>query len=93
MKKNVTKICLGASLLIILDTIGFWHMLLMFLFAGIIPGTSIVISPNQMMILMILLAGIVIIKALGLSIAKINNLIVRSQLLYKSNKLRRLSRI
>ena len=59
MKKNVTIICLVASLVLILDTIGAWHMFMMFLFVGVIPGTNIALSPTQMIIIIEMLAGAV----------------------------------
>ena len=49
MKKTIIAICLIGSLLILLDTIDFEHSLVLLLFAGVIPGTDIVISPINMM--------------------------------------------
>ena len=49
MKKVAVVICLVGSLLILLDTINFGHDLLLLLFAGVIPGTNIVVSPIDMM--------------------------------------------
>lgn len=60
MKKNITISCTVASLLIILDSIGAWHMLMMFLFVGIIPGTDSALTPLQMLVLMSTSAGVVI---------------------------------
>lgn len=60
MKKNITIFCTVASLLIILDSIGAGHMLMMFLFVGIIPGTDSALTPLQMLVLMSTSAGVVI---------------------------------
>lgn len=49
MKKSIVFICLIGSLMIFLDTINFGHVLMLLLFAGVIPGTSTVISPIDMM--------------------------------------------
>ncbi len=49
MKKTIIAICLIGSLLILLDTIDFEHSLVLLLFAGVVPGTNIVISPINMM--------------------------------------------
>jgi len=44
----------------ILDSLNAGHLLMMFLLAGIIPGTTIVLSPNDMMSLFALLIGFVL---------------------------------
>jgi|GEM_PF-2770520 len=47
MKKLITIFCLVASLLIILDSMKFADALVIFLFAGIIPGTNFQLTPEQ----------------------------------------------
>ncbi len=47
MKKTITILLIVASLLIILDSIHFGDALIMFLFAGIIPGTNLQLNPEQ----------------------------------------------
>ncbi len=57
MKKVVTIISLILSALLILDTMNAGHALMMFLFAGVIPGTNSSISADTMLALFALLAG------------------------------------
>lgn len=49
MKNLLTKLFLTGSALIILDSINPVHLLTLFLFAGIIPGTHIAVSAIDMM--------------------------------------------
>ena len=49
MKKTISNICLILAGLIILDSAGASHWLMLFLLAGVIPGTNILISPVEMM--------------------------------------------
>lgn len=49
MKKNLTIILTIFSALIILDSLNFSDALMMFLLAGVIPGTNIAISGAQML--------------------------------------------
>jgi hypothetical protein len=60
MKKNITKFCLIASLLIILDSFRIWPALMEFLFIGIIPGTDIKLSPGIMLMLVSVATGTLI---------------------------------
>jgi hypothetical protein len=60
VRKVIIIACLAASLLIFLDTIDIVHGLVMFLLAGIIPGTNIVLSATQMLVVMIVLTGLAI---------------------------------
>lgn len=60
MKQNITKICLVASLLIILDAFQTWRIIAEFLFIGLIPGTDIKIAPGLMLMIMSVAIGIVI---------------------------------
>jgi hypothetical protein len=90
IKKNISIACTIASLILILDSIGIWNMFMMFLFAGIIPGTNIALTPTQMLVLIIILTSIVITKTGVLPLLRKFNLINTKQ-----NKLtiRRLSRV
>lgn len=47
MKKKITIFCLVASLLIVLDSMNFADALIMFIFAGVIPGTNFQLTPEQ----------------------------------------------
>lgn len=58
VKKVIVITCLIASLLIFLDTIDIVHGLVMFLLAGVIPGTNIALTPNQMLIFMLVLIAL-----------------------------------
>ncbi len=49
MKKFITYICLTGSLLVFMSAIDVERSLALFLFAGVIPGTNIVVSPVDMM--------------------------------------------
>jgi hypothetical protein len=60
MKRFIIIACNVVSLLIILDVIGAGHMMMMFLFVGIIPGTDNALTPTQMLALMTTLTTLVI---------------------------------
>lgn len=60
MKKAIIVTCIVLSGLIILDSMNAGHAVMMFLLAGIVPGTAIVLSPNDMMSLFALLIGFVL---------------------------------
>lgn len=49
MKKTITILSTIGSLLIILDTMNLGHSIVLFLFVGQIPGTSLLLSPVDMM--------------------------------------------
>lgn len=49
MKKTISNICLILAVLIILDSVGASHWLMLFILAGVIPGTDILISPMDVM--------------------------------------------
>lgn len=49
MKKAVIIISLVGAALLILDSINATNSLLLFLFAGIVPGTNLLVSPVDMM--------------------------------------------
>jgi len=60
MKKAIIFTSLTLSILMILDSVNAGHAVFMFLLAGIIPGTTIVLSPTDMMSLFSLLIGFVL---------------------------------
>lgn len=60
MKKSITLICITLSLLLILDSMDAFHALAMFMLAGIIPGTHVVLSASFMLELFALLFGFVV---------------------------------
>ena len=60
MRKFVIITCLILSSLIILDSLNVGHFLMMFLLAGVIPGTNIAISATTMMEIFALLIGLVV---------------------------------
>lgn len=57
MKHFIIIACIALSLIIFLDTVDAGHALVMFLLAGIIPGTNIAIEAGRMMELFALLIG------------------------------------
>jgi hypothetical protein len=60
MRKAIIITSLILSGLIILDSFNVGHVLMMFLLAGVIPGTNIALSATTMMELFGLLTGLVI---------------------------------
>jgi hypothetical protein len=60
MRKAIVVTCLIFSGLIILDSFNAGHILMMFLLAGVIPGTNIALSATTMMEIFALLTGLVI---------------------------------
>lgn len=60
MRKTVIFVCLTLSGLIVLDSLNAGQALMMFLMAGVIPGTAIIISPATMLALFALLIGFVL---------------------------------
>ena len=57
MKKAITILALIGSLIIILSSFQFGQAVTMFLLAGLVPGTNIVVSPNEMFMVIALIAG------------------------------------
>ena len=49
MRKSIITLCVIGSAILFLDTINFGQQLILFIFAGIVPGTNIVIAPIDMM--------------------------------------------
>lgn len=60
MRKAIIIACLILSGLIILDSFNIGHVLMMFLLAGVIPGTNIALSATTMMEIFALLIGLII---------------------------------
>jgi hypothetical protein len=60
MKKTAVIITAVIGTILILDLTKFGYSLVLFLMAGIIPGTDISFTPTQMMVLMTILGGMVI---------------------------------
>lgn len=90
MKKNITIACTIASFILILDSIGIGYMIMAFLFAGIIPGTNIALTPTQMLVLMIVLASMVITRTGVLPLLRKYKIIETKQTKFTT---RRLSRV
>ena len=49
MRKLIITLSMIGSAVIFLDTINFGQQMILFVFAGIVPGTNIVISPIDVM--------------------------------------------
>jgi len=62
MKKFFTVFFLVISLLIILASFNFGYGLMMFFFAGIIPGTNLQLTPEQMLVLYLVGAVVIVIR-------------------------------
>ncbi len=60
MKKFIVIFCLVSSLLMILDSVNFGYSLMMFFFVGVIPGTNIQLTPEQMFGLSVIVATLVV---------------------------------
>lgn len=57
MKKALTILLLSLSIMLILDSLNAGHALVMFLLAGVIPGTSVTISGSTMLEIFAVLFG------------------------------------
>lgn len=57
MKKTIIILCISLSALMILDSMNAGHALVMFVLAGVIPGTNVAIDASNMLILFTLLIG------------------------------------
>lgn len=64
MKKTITIICLALSLLLILDSLNFSQMVMMFLLAGVIPGTNIAIDGAGMLEFFALVSGFTVARVM-----------------------------
>ena len=60
MKKSLTIIFTILSAVLILDSMNAGYAIAMFLLAGIVPGTNIVVSADQMLVLFVMLFGFVL---------------------------------
>ncbi len=60
LQKTIITISLLGSLLILLDVINFSQSVMLFIFVGLVPGTNLVVSPTDMMAIMVI-AGILVI--------------------------------
>lgn len=58
MKKALTYLFITLSAVLILDSLNFGAALLLFLTVGVVPGTDLIMTPNQMLEFFALLAGI-----------------------------------
>lgn len=90
MKKTISILCTIASLALICDASNLGHKLMMFLLAGIVPGTNIVFSGDQMLALISTLAGIIFIIFIAMPIIHKFSLINAKQ---KHGPTRKLSRV
>lgn len=59
MKQFFTTTFIILSVIIILDSMNFGHALMMFLLAGVLPGTTIVLSGEQMLQLFTIIFGFI----------------------------------
>lgn len=63
MKKFIILFCITLSALLILDSMDTAHALTLFLLAGIIPGTDIVMSADSTLTLFAVLLGFVVARS------------------------------
>lgn len=68
MRNAVIFSCIIGALLIVLAQFGFFEALLMFLLAGVVPGTSYSIPSNIMYGLLLIGITIVIVRIVGFSV-------------------------
>jgi hypothetical protein len=64
MKKTIAITLTIFSLLLILDSFNFGHVLMMFYLAGIIPGTNIAIGATQMLEFFALITGFTVARVM-----------------------------
>jgi hypothetical protein len=80
MRKTIIFTCLALSGLMILDSFNVGHALMMFLLAGIIPGTNLAISAQNMIEFFALLTGFVVARIFNrFTIALFDRIPVRRQ--------------
>jgi hypothetical protein len=77
MKKFFTVFFLVSSLLIILNSFNFGYGLVTFFFAGIIPGTTLQLTPEQMLVLYIIAVAFVVIRLKPQLLRKLNLTMIR----------------
>lgn len=68
MRKFIITCCIIGSAIIILSQFGFFEALLLFLLAGIIPGTSYSLSSHTMSLLTMSIISLIIVWFVGLSV-------------------------
>lgn len=90
MKKTICILCTIASFALICDAANLGHKLMIFLLAGIVPGTDIILSSDQMLALISTLAGFVFTILIAIPIIHRLSLISVKQ---KHNPARKLSRV
>ena len=76
MRNLIITICLGASFYMILDSMHAGHALVMFLLAGVIPGTNIIIEADRMFELFTFLTGFTLSR---ITLALVRYSVVRRQ--------------
>jgi hypothetical protein len=89
MKKFFTVFFLVTSLIIILGSFNFGYGFAVFLFAGIIPGTNLQLSPEQMLMLYAFAIGMAFIRLKPELFVKYN-LLIAKQNKSKSRKLKQI---
>jgi len=77
MKRTLITLLVIASMLLILDSINFSHALMMFLLAGVIPGTNIAIDGAQMLTLIALVVGFTLGRLTASFVKSISSIIIR----------------
>lgn len=78
MRKVVITLSLIGSGLIILDSIDIGQALTMFMLGGVVPGTSIILSSTEMLIIYALLIGFILSRLWYFAFTKMSQFI-RSQ--------------
>ena len=73
MSKFVIVTCLILSGVLILDSLNVGHSIALFILAGVVPGTSLVIGANQMLAAFALLLGFIFGRLINGAIVKITH--------------------
>lgn len=68
MRKLIITCCIIGSAIIILSQFGFFEALLLFLLAGVIPGTTYSVSSGVMSLLIMSIISLIIVWLIGLSV-------------------------
>lgn len=89
MKINIIKILNIASALMLIDITNSWHDLMMFIFIGVIPGTNIALSPEQMILIFSSAFCLVILYTLKNSIVNLKKHLNIKHLSFVNRKLKR----
>jgi len=77
MRKKIIIFCIVASLLIILDSFNFGYALMMFFFAGVIQGTNIQLSPEQMFALYSIAVSLIIVRFMAPVLQKYHRVLTK----------------